>query len=103
MIHRPPTALSLLRRRLAWLSIVRVATGAWYPHTARRSSCLREDTPGLAGKVDEQAVLHLAQSEVFVVEAGRVGVGVDPQRADPEHPIAPGAVGAAQDGPQTGA
>lgn len=64
---------------------------------------LAEHALGIAGKVDEQFVLHLAQIEVLVVEAGRVGIGVDRQRANPEHPGTLRAVSAAQDGPQAGA
>jgi hypothetical protein len=61
---------------------------------------LAEDALGVTGEVDKQVVLHLAQVEVDVAEAGCVGVAVDRERPDSEHPVVPGALGSAQERPQ---
>ncbi len=69
-----------------------------YPQTARSSSCLRKTRRGSLARWTSRLVLHVAQVEVLVVEARHVGIGVDRQRADPEHPVRFGAVGPTQDG-----
>ena len=86
-----PAFPSFSRRRLTWVSTVRVVTSAWMPQTSDRAAH-RGSGRGRGGltKVRQEAKLQGRQANVQAADADPVGDGVEPQHAQTDMALGAG-------------